>query len=515
MHEEKVMNSVTAFDSTPDDAHALTARTNQKPTGKRVRSIITYLTGSCALMMTGFGIAMPVFAKRLGELGSGVEALSLMAMAAALAQFLLAPFMGALADRFGRRRIVLLAVSGLAITNLAFLVARSTETYIVLRFLQGAFSVGMLPAAMGVVADLVPEQKRIRWVGVLMSGYAVGFSFGPVIGGFLFERWGFIVPFGGAFLLDLLALYVAWVRVPETREAAIRRVQQRDTEQELTSPAVAVTGQRELAASFPRPRSFFAALLLLDVIAAFGMAFIEPQMVFYLYNALSLTTAQYGLMMGGYGVATLVGQVALGQIGDHFGRKPIIALGFLLNATLSLGLILVHQFSLLAPLALLAGLGSAFITTGLGVCYLDITVPQHRSVAVGIRESAISFGAVAGPLLAAFIGHWLAPRDIFTVAALTMLAAAILALAVLKPQGQAKAHALADASVDAGGPVAATILTTRTMVEVAPAMRESASRLTAATDDVVSALRRVPSPLASQGGYNEEVGKAAVERMAA
>jgi len=430
------MNRVTAFDIKLHDAHALTAHRNQNPTDRRVRSIIASLTGSCALMMTGFGIAMPVFAKRLGELGAGVEALSLMAMAAALAQFMLAPFMGALADRFGRRRIVLFAVSGLAITNLAFLVARSTETYIVLRFLQGAFSVGMLPAAMGMIADLVPEQQRTRWVGVLMSGYAVGFSVGPVIGGFLFERWGFIVPFGVAALLDLLALFVAYVRVPETREASIRRGQQRDTEQELSSPAVAVTGQRGLAASLPRPRSFFAALLLLDVIAAFGMAFIEPQMVFYLYNALSLTTAQYGLMMGGYGVATLVGQVALGQLGDYLGRKSTIALGFLLNSALSLGLIFIHQFSLLAPLALLAGLGSAFITTGLGASYLDITVPQHRSVAMGIRESAVSFGAVAGPLLGAFIGHWLAPPGIFTVAALTMLAAVILAFAVLKLQGQ-------------------------------------------------------------------------------
>ena len=162
-------------------------------------------------------------------------------------------------------------------------------------------------------------------------------------------------------------------------------------------------------------------------------------------------------------------------------------------------------------------MGSAFITTRLGVCYLDITTPQHRSIAVGIRESAVSFGAVAGPLLAAFIGRWLAPRGIFTVAALTMLAAAILAFAVLKLQGQAKAHALADASVDASRRVAATILTTRTMVEVAPAMRASAAKLTAATDDVVCALRRATTPLASQGGYNynEEVGKAAVERRAA
>lgn len=404
--------------------HDTLAAQNEEPIDKRARSIIASLTASCALMMTGFGIATPVFARRLSELGAGVEVLSLMAMASALAQFLLAPWLGALADRFGRRPFVLLALSGLAMTNLAFLVARSSVTYIVLRLLQGAFSVGMLPAGMGLIADLVPEQHRTRRVGELMSGYALGFTCGPLMGGLLFARWGDLAPFGVAALLDLLALFVARMRVAETREAAIPRVQQ----------AEGLTGQGEQSASLPRPRSFFAVLLLLDVIAAFGMAFIEPQMIFYLYNACSWTPTQYGFMMGSYGVAMLAGQVALGRLGDQLGGKPILALGFLLNSTLSLGLIVFRQFSLLVPSALLAGLGSAFIGPALGAFYLDITAPQHRSVIQGIRESAISFSAVVAPLLAVFLSHWLPPQGIFTVAAVTTLAAVIPATVVLKLQ---------------------------------------------------------------------------------
>jgi MFS family permease len=71
---------------------------------RRARRVIMLLAASVGLMMTGYGIVMPVFARRLGEFGSGVEALGLMTMAFAIAQFLLAPFMGTLADRFGRRR---------------------------------------------------------------------------------------------------------------------------------------------------------------------------------------------------------------------------------------------------------------------------------------------------------------------------------------------------------------------------------------------------------------------------
>jgi len=99
-----------------------------------------------------------------------------------LAQFLLAPCTGTWADRFGRRPFILLALAGLTITHLAFLSAQSVSLLIALRFVQGAVSVGLRPSVMGMIADLVPAQRRMPWVGVIMSGYAVGFVFGPAIG---------------------------------------------------------------------------------------------------------------------------------------------------------------------------------------------------------------------------------------------------------------------------------------------------------------------------------------------
>ena len=273
----------------------------------RTRSIIMCLAASCALMMIGFGISTPVFAKRLGELGSGVESLGFMTMASALAQFLLAPCTGTWADRFGRRPFVLLALAGLTITNLAFLSAQSV--------------------------------------------------------------------------------------------------------------------------------SLFIALLLLDFVAVFGMEFLEPQMVFYLYKTLALTPAQYGFIMGSYGLALLFGQAGLGRLGERLGKKPMIALGFLLTSALPLGLLLFHQLALLILVALLAGLGSALITPALESSYLDMTPEQHRSLIMGVRESAVSLGAVVGPLLLAFSSRWLSPQSVFTVALLAALAAVILTLAVLKLQG--------------------------------------------------------------------------------
>src|SRR5262245_27662043 len=104
---------------------------------RQVRRIIMLLAASVGLMMTGYGIVMPIFAKRLGEFGSGVEALGFMTMAFAIAQFLLAPFMGTLADRFGRRPLILLGLAGVVAANVAYLLVESTNGYIVVRFFQG------------------------------------------------------------------------------------------------------------------------------------------------------------------------------------------------------------------------------------------------------------------------------------------------------------------------------------------------------------------------------------------
>ncbi len=131
----------------------------------RARNIILLLAASVVIVTIGFGIVMPVFARRLGELGSGVEALGLMTMSFALAAFLAAPLMGSLADRIGRRPLILGGLAAYVVVNLGFLFAPSPEIFMVIRAVEGALTAGLMPASMGVVADIIPESKRSRASG--------------------------------------------------------------------------------------------------------------------------------------------------------------------------------------------------------------------------------------------------------------------------------------------------------------------------------------------------------------
>ncbi len=423
---------------TPGDVIIATDVITAGPGPRRTRNIILLLAGCVALMMTGYGIIMPVFARRFGELGSGVQALGMMTMSFALAQFICSPIMGTLADRFGRRPLVLLALAAFAISNLGFLLAQSTAAFILVRTVAGALSAGLFPAAMGIVADIVPPDKRARWVGIVMGSYGAGFILGPIMGGLLYDQWGYEAPFILSATLAFAAFVAAAIVVPETRP---RQVRQRVKLRLRRADASASTRSDSLWASLPRPLYVFGTLLFLDFINSFAFAFVEPEMVFYFYEELYWSTAQFGLVVGIYGLAMVLGQTMLGQASDRFGRKPVVVLGMFLGTAFYLGLMTATTVVMVSLAAVVSGLGSALMSPAVSTFYLDITEEQHRARVLGLKGSAASLGGVTGPLLVAAVSSMTTPQGVFGISAALIALGAILAFAFLKEPRSAAAPA--------------------------------------------------------------------------
>lgn len=401
---------------------------------RRIRNIILLLAMSVGLMMTGFGIIMPVFARRLGEFGSGVEALGLMTMSFALAQFIAAPFMGSLADRIGRRPLILVALAAFAVSNVGFLLAPSTAIFTLVRAIEGGFTAGLFPAALGIIADIVPDERRAQSVGIVMGSYGAGFIFGPTLGGFLYDGFGFAAPFVVSAALATLAFVAAFILVPETRTSIVRRRER--LYQMRAADTSSVQKRQSFWDTLPKPIYLLGVLLLLDFISTFTFAFVEPQMVFYFYEELEWTTVQFGVVVGAYGLAMVFSQTALSQLSDRFGRKPVIVVGMLLTMTFYIGLAVVTSFGLMLVVALIAGLGTGLTMPAMSALYLDITSKQHRSRVMGIKESAAALGGVTGPLLVVLVSGLTTPQGVFIIAALILIFVALLAFVGLREPGQ-------------------------------------------------------------------------------
>src|SRR5215467_11125906 len=194
---------------TPADHETDAVRAAKRPVGakqtmqpKRMRTALVLLAGCIALLMTGFGIIVPVFPQRLEALGLGAETLALMEGAFGLGMFLLSTPLGTLADRIGRKPIVLISLAGFIVTNLVLGTVTLPQFFILIRFIEGAMISGLMPASMAMVGDSVPREHQSRWIGFILTAQAAGLALGPGIGGFLSQALGFSSPF---FLSAMLA----------------------------------------------------------------------------------------------------------------------------------------------------------------------------------------------------------------------------------------------------------------------------------------------------------------------
>ena len=398
-------------------------RTRPQIDPKSAKRIILLLAATVALMMTGVGIIFPIYARRLSELGGGVQTLGLMTLAFMLAQLIFAPIMGSLADRIGRKPIILLALAAFTLANVGYLFATTTTAIIVIRAIQGALSAGLYPSSMAMVGDLMPEKERGRWAGIISASYTAGFIFGPLIGGILYDGWGYAAPFVISAILASAAFIAAAIFVVETRPAGPRTI----------TPSRARFSLRNRDYSWlPRPLTMLGTLLLIDFAVVFAFAFVEPQMIFTMYDDLGWTTVQFGILVGAYGLTAAVGQAVAGPLSDKYARFPIIIMGTLLNALFYVGLILFTDFPILVLTAVVAGCGEALLMPALSAYYLDVASEEHRSRVMGLKGSAAAAGGVAGPLMITAVAATLSAQQVYLVALIVTLTSGFVAFVFLR-----------------------------------------------------------------------------------
>jgi MFS family permease len=394
------------------------------------RRVMIVLAACMALQMTSFVMILPLFARRFSEIGAGVEALGASAMASALASTLAAPFMGALADRFGRRPLVLGSLAAYVLAFSGYLLASSASAFILLRALAGAFTAGLVPAVLGIVADLAPTERRAQWIGIVNGGASIGWIAGPLLGGVLYDHWGYGVPFVVATIMAGVTFLTALLAVPETRTEPGRLAVKEAAGEKHFRPGDLQSSLRTFRKSIPKSLSTFIILLSIFFAVLFAWAFIEPRFMFYAYDDLRWSSSMLGLVMSTYGVAMTLGEFSLSRLSDRLGRKPVIVLGLALFAAQFVGLAFSRNYILIAAAFVIAGLGNALFDPALSASILDIAPSGHQARILGLKSTAGSLGNILGPALVVLCAPFLRPQGIFLIATGIVLLITLVSLSV-------------------------------------------------------------------------------------
>ncbi|MFX0055681.1 MAG: MFS transporter [Promethearchaeota archaeon] len=281
---------------------------------------------SLSILQIGFGIVTPIFPFYIVELGVGATELGVLAASFALTRILLAGPLGGLSDRVGRKRVLLAALAGFAVSNVIYALANSIIVMIIARALEGGISAGFYPAANAFVSDMTTPENRGTAMGYLSMGNMVGFVIGPSLGGVLAEFLGIRLPFVVAAIASLVTLVIL--------NLIVREPERRTTQSELEKHRVPV---REV---FAKNAKAYSALGITMFANMFAIGILEVAFMLDAVQRYAFSPLEIGLFFGILGVIVIIGNIGFGKISDLIGRKWLIATGSLV-AALSLYLFMI------------------------------------------------------------------------------------------------------------------------------------------------------------------------------
>jgi MFS transporter, DHA1 family, multidrug resistance protein len=331
-------------------------------------------------------------------------------------QALMAPIWGILADRYGRKAMLVRAQFGQGLLNMAGAVVVAPWQLATTRITQGAFS-GTSGAARALTAGAVPREHLPYAMGVLQSSYYMGQTLGPAIGGVLGSLLGFRVALFANGLVNTLAGVGTLLYLRELRTEPLAQPTP------VTGPQVGAL--RELFAS--RGLSILATIFFLSMAATQGTRPILPLLLSIVgpsYDAALLSGIAFAVLGG----AGAVSAVLSGQIADRVGPRLLLLASIAGAAILNGGIAVAPNP--VAVVALLFGVGACQGTlVACGTALVGhFSPPGRQGTTFGIISSAESLGNAAGPLITGVMAAQLSLHASFIGVAATMVLAVVLGL---------------------------------------------------------------------------------------
>ncbi|MDJ1430859.1 MFS transporter [Halostagnicola sp. A-GB9-2] len=323
------------------------------------------------------------------------------------------PFTGRLSDRTGKRKaFILVGLSGLAVTNLAYVFAESYLSLVAIRGLQGLSVAFIVPTSIALVNEIATTEDRGGNMGVYNTFRLIGFGAGPVAAGAVVNAGPYSIPLLGSFSITGFdaAFYVAAITATISYVMVTILIADPESTRENAGADMSI------AVRDPSGSNFFDPIFTLGVATLFlattiGLfATIQPQINEHLEQG----ATWFGLQFAAFVIAQVLLQTPIGRACDRYGRRPFIVLGmaFLVPTTFVQGFIDTSEMMLLARL--LQGVAGAMVFAPSLALAGDLAGKGESGTKLSVLTMAFGFGIAIGPLASGLlIGYGFAVPFVF------------------------------------------------------------------------------------------------------
>ena len=349
------------------------------------RSALSVLFSLVFLDNIGYAIVTPYLYFYVRDLGGSPFVFGALLASYSLISFIFTPIVSRLSDRYGRRRVLLVALAVSSFSYFVFGVAQILWLLFAARMLAGT-TAATVPVAQAYVADVTDQKNRLKYLGLLGAAAGIAFVIGPALGGTLSGFFGYGVPSFLASSLAFANLISTYFRLPEPPRASIGKAKAESAIAEFKS----LVSKSEIALLFAIYFLVFLSFIFLPTVLPvwlnhnFGYGPIETGLLFFYVGILSALTQA----------------VLLPKLSKTVKNSTLVVYGVVL---LSAGLFGLGVYANLFIFLIVGGL----VSVGFGILNATLTTlisinapSQERGGSLGIAWALAAVAQTIAPTLA-------------------------------------------------------------------------------------------------------------------
>lgn len=350
---------------------------------KEKKITLSILLANLFLAFLGIGLVIPVLPTIMNELSIDGTIVGYMVAVFALVQLIASPIAGRWADKYGRKRMIIIGLVIFGVSEFLYGLGKTVEVLFASRMLGGLSGAFIMPAVTAFIADVTTVQERSKALGYMSAAINTGFIIGPGFGGFLAEI-GTRLPFYVAGILGVLAAILSFFLLKEPERSEETR-------------ASGNTDTRERYKIIFKPIYFIALLLIF--ISSFGLSAFESLFSLFIDHKFGFSPKDIAIIIMGGGIIGAVAQLFLfDYLTKKIGEIGLVRWCLIFSAIVVFVMTIVnHYFTiLLTTFVVFAGfdLIRPAITT-----YLSKVAGNQQGFIGGMNSTFTSVGNIFGPII--------------------------------------------------------------------------------------------------------------------